>query len=606
VSAVDDVLFGDAAEQPAIVDVTDRALDQARTARGVPRVPAQAGGAPAGGWSAPRPEPGGPPFAGLDLGGPGRSAGWDRQPTRHGDHDLQGAVDDAELRVELDDDAADDGRGGGGAGRGGWGGRRRPARQRPARQRHRALLGALLAADAAGLSAGVVASLLARDPHRQALGPGAAAWLELVLAVPVWWLAIGTAGGYPARYRAGGVPRTAALVTGAVRFAAPVLVLLALARPTAVRGAALALPVALAAAALLRPVAVAAVRLLVGEVGRRVLVVGSAAATAAVGERLAQRRTCSLRVVGRCSWERLGGPAGPYGVDGYGVGTADVVRRRVTAVARSARADLVLVADSAALPADALRRLAWSLEGTGLGLLVATGLSDVAPSRLRVHLAADLPLLAIDEPAFTGAPRVAKEIVDRAGAAVLLALLSPLMLLVAAGVKLADPGPALFRQERVGRYGERFTMYKFRSMRVDAERWRPVLERLNDHLAGGHGRTLFKMRRDPRVTTVGRLLRRSSLDELPQLINVVRGQMSLVGPRPPLPAEVECYETEALRRLRVKPGLTGLWQVSGRSDLDWPESVRLDLSYVENWSMALDARILARTLLAVVSGRGAR
>jgi len=336
---------------------------------------------------------------------------------------------------------------------------------------------------------------------------------------------------------------------------------------------------------------------------RRVLVIGSAAATAAVVARLSAAGSTRLQVVGRCAWERLGGDGG---VDGYGVGGADVVRRRVTAVARAARADLLLVADAGALPADGVRRLAWSLEGTGLGLLVATGLSDVAASRLRVHLAADLPFLAVDEPAFTGAPRVVKALLDRVGAAVLLVLLSPLMLLVAVAVAIADPGPAVFRQQRVGRHGEQFTMYKFRSMRVDAERWRPLLESLNDHLARGGGATLFKMRRDPRVTTVGRLLRRSSLDELPQLVNVLRGQMSLVGPRPPLPAEVECYETDALRRLRVKPGITGLWQVSGRSDLDCRESVRLDVSYVENWSVALDLRILCRTVLAVVSGRGAR
>ena len=604
-SAVDDVLFGDGVERPAVVDVTDRALEQARVA---PRATARAGG------PVPGPRGRGPQGSGRGTGlwagsrtGTGTgTAGVQERSGLQDRHEAAEDVDDAALRVELDDsdgERADRGR-----------------PRRTARARQRMLLVALLTADAAGLGAGWAAAVQAREPRWHALAPAGAALVALLAAVPAWWVAIGTAGGYPARYRAGGVPRVASLAEGAVRFATPALVVTALARPAATPGVALALPVALAAAAVLRLLAVAVVRLLGGEVGRRVLVVGSAAATAAAMDRLARRRTCPLHVVGRCSWERIGGSAGPDGqvrgldgygrgaadVDGYGVGTADVVRRRVTAVARAARADLVLVADSAALPADGLRRLAWSLEGTGLGLLVATGLSDVAPSRLRVHLAADLPLLAVDEPAFTGAPRVAKEIVDRVGAAVLLVVLAPLMLLVAAGVTLADPGPALFRQERVGRYGERFTMYKFRSMRVDAERWRPVLERLNDHLASGHGRTLFKLQGDPRVTTVGRLLRRSSLDELPQLLNVLRGEMSLVGPRPPLPAEVECYETEALRRLRVKPGLTGLWQVSGRADLDWPEAVRLDLSYVENWSMGLDVRILARTLLAVVGGQGAR
>jgi lipopolysaccharide/colanic/teichoic acid biosynthesis glycosyltransferase len=176
------------------------------------------------------------------------------------------------------------------------------------------------------------------------------------------------------------------------------------------------------------------------------------------------------------------------------------------------------------------------------------------------------------------------------------------LLAVAAAVRASGPGPVIFRQQRVGRHGERFVMLKFRSMCADAPTLRARLEAVNDHRAG----VLFKMRSDPRVTGVGRVLRRLSLDELPQLVNVLRGEMSLVGPRPALPSEVERYEPDVLRRLLVKPGLTGLWQVSGRSDLDWAETVRLDLGYVENWSLALDARILLHTVRAVVRGTGAR
>jgi lipopolysaccharide/colanic/teichoic acid biosynthesis glycosyltransferase len=179
-------------------------------------------------------------------------------------------------------------------------------------------------------------------------------------------------------------------------------------------------------------------------------------------------------------------------------------------------------------------------------------------------------------------------------------LAAPLVAALAFAVRLTSPGPVFFRQERVGVDGRRFTMLKFRSMVVDAEERRRALSELDQ----GNG-PLFKIYADPRVTPVGALLRRFSLDELPQLINVLRGDMSLVGPRPPLPDEVAAYDDVAVRRLRVRPGMTGLWQVSGRSDLSWEESLRLDLRYVDNWSMALDLSILWRTCRAVLRGAGA-
>jgi lipopolysaccharide/colanic/teichoic acid biosynthesis glycosyltransferase len=182
----------------------------------------------------------------------------------------------------------------------------------------------------------------------------------------------------------------------------------------------------------------------------------------------------------------------------------------------------------------------------------------------------------------------------------LLALISPLLVTIAIAVKLSSPGPVFFRQTRIGAGGARFTMLKFRSMVADAERRRADLTHLNE----GND-VLFKVRHDPRVTRVGAVLRRFSLDELPQLANVVRGDMSLVGPRPPLPDEVAIYTDDAVRRLRVRPGLTGLWQISGRSDLSWEESLRLDLRYVDNWSLALDVFILWRTWRAVARGAGA-
>jgi exopolysaccharide biosynthesis polyprenyl glycosylphosphotransferase len=247
-----------------------------------------------------------------------------------------------------------------------------------------------------------------------------------------------------------------------------------------------------------------------------------------------------------------------------------------------------------------LKRLGWDLEGAGVDLVVAPALTDVAGPRVHVRPVSGLQLLYVEQPEFTGPTRVMKEAFDRAFAAVALLVASPLLVLIAAAVKLTSSGPVIFRQVRVGRDGGMFTVYKFRTMVVDAE------HRLADlwHRNEGDG-VLFKLREDPRVTRVGRVLRRFSFDELPQLVNVLVGNMSLVGPRPALPSETEQYGRATSRRLLVKPGITGLWQVSGRSDLSWEDSVRLDLYYVENWSFLGDIQILWKTLSAVVRGNGA-
>jgi lipopolysaccharide/colanic/teichoic acid biosynthesis glycosyltransferase len=179
-------------------------------------------------------------------------------------------------------------------------------------------------------------------------------------------------------------------------------------------------------------------------------------------------------------------------------------------------------------------------------------------------------------------------------------LFSPVLAGTALAIKLTSPGPVLFRQVRVGKDGRDFVMYKFRTMYADAAARLAEVRHLNDY-----DDVLFKVRDDPRVTRVGRWLRRFSVDEVPQLINVLRGQMSLVGPRPPLPEEVAAYPADMRRRLAVRPGLTGLWQVSGRSDLPFEEAVKLDLRYVENWSFTLDLVILLRTLTAVLRASGA-
>ena len=264
------------------------------------------------------------------------------------------------------------------------------------------------------------------------------------------------------------------------------------------------------------------------------------------------------------------------------------------------RADVVAVASHPDLSGHALRRLAWSLDERGVDLIVSPGIVEVAGPRLSIRPVAGLSLLHLERPATRGGRMLVKGLLDRCLAMALIIATSPLMLAAAIAVKTTTQGPVLFNQTRIGVRGKPFRMLKFRSMIIDAEARRAALTDLNEDDG-----LKFKIREDPRVTRVGRILRRFSIDELPQLWNVLRGEMSLVGPRPPLPQEVEAYDTDATRRLRVRPGLTGLWQVSGRSDLSWEESLRLDLRYVDNWSLALDVVIMLRTWRAVLGRSGA-
>lgn len=263
-------------------------------------------------------------------------------------------------------------------------------------------------------------------------------------------------------------------------------------------------------------------------------------------------------------------------------------------------ADAVAVSAGVQLHPQTLRHLGWELAARNVGLIMAPALTDIAGPRIHTQQVAGLPLIHVTTPTLEGGQRVAKRLFDVVVSGVLIVCASPLMALIALTVKLDSRGPALFRQERVGIEGAPFKMLKFRSMVMDAESQLSALAAKNE----GSG-VLFKMKSDPRVTRAGSFLRRYSLDELPQLFNVFSGSMSLVGPRPPLPREVEAYEHDVRRRLLVKPGLTGLWQVSGRSNLSWQDSVRLDLYYVENWSMAGDMVILLRTARAVFLSTGA-
>jgi exopolysaccharide biosynthesis polyprenyl glycosylphosphotransferase len=269
-------------------------------------------------------------------------------------------------------------------------------------------------------------------------------------------------------------------------------------------------------------------------------------------------------------------------------------------VVRSIRAGTVAVLSCPEMDGVKLRTLAWELEKTGTDLCVAPALLDVAGPRTTVRPTAGLTLLHVDHPQLSGPRQVVKDLFDRCAAGFGLVALLPLMLLIAVAIRISDGGPALFTQTRVGKSGEPFKIYKFRTMVVDAEARLAEIREKNE--SDG---VLFKIRRDPRITAIGARLRKSSLDELPQLINVLRGEMSLVGPRPALPEEAAEYADHVRRRLVVKPGLTGMWQVNGRSELSWEETVRLDLRYVENWSFALDLQILWKTVSVMLHGSGA-
>ncbi len=322
----------------------------------------------------------------------------------------------------------------------------------------------------------------------------------------------------------------------------------------------------------------------------RVLVAGPEDAVADLVDDL-RRARCEL--AGVCVPERSSLVPDP-GVELI-VGMDDLAAR-----AEAIGVDAVIALPCPGLRADRLRRTSWALGERGIQLLVCPGLIGVETHRATLAPVGDAPLLHVRAPEVRGARRFAEDVVHRILATMALALALPVILAIAAAVRLDSAGPAFYRQVRLGRDGVPFVMWKFRTMVLDADRRRAALEPATD--ADG---PLFKLRSDPRVTRLGGFLRRYSLDELPQLLNVARGDMALVGPRPPLPSEVSRYDDTARRRLVVKPGLTGLWQVSGRSDLSWAESVRLDLHYVDNWSLALDLRILLRTIRAVLGHTGA-
>ncbi|HXW43612.1 MAG TPA: sugar transferase [Streptosporangiaceae bacterium] len=332
---------------------------------------------------------------------------------------------------------------------------------------------------------------------------------------------------------------------------------------------------------------------------QKVLAVGYPDVVADMASQLQRESYHGLAVVGAC----LAGSGVWFGTDASSeVGGIPAVYglEAVPQMAQEFGADTVAVLSCPEMSGTRLRELAWDLEKTGTSLCVAPAVLDIAGPRMSIRSAAGLPLVYMEHPEFTGIPRLLKAAFDRTFAVVALLLLSPLMAVVAVLIKLSDRGPVLFSQVRVGVDNTPFRIYKFRTMVADAEARKAELTGHNE--TGG---VLFKIREDPRITPIGSFMRRWSLDELPQLFNVLLGDMSLVGPRPALPEEADQYHHHVRRRLAVKPGITGLWQVNGRSDLPWEEAVRLDLRYVENWTFMLDLQILWKTWSAIGSGTGA-
>ena len=333
-----------------------------------------------------------------------------------------------------------------------------------------------------------------------------------------------------------------------------------------------------------------------GQYSARVLLVGSESSVAQVARELRRAPHAGYRVVGACV------PSGRIadmiaGTDIPIMGNVDNVERAMLATG----ADTVAVTSTDELPADKVKQISWGLEAGRQHLVLAPSITDVAGPRIQMRPVSGLPLIHVETPRFSGGQRFAKRTTDLVASIVGIVVISPLLLFLALSVRLSSKGPVLFRQTRIGLGGREFTMFKFRSMVVNAE---DLLAQLERQKRDAGNEVLFKMKNDPRVTRVGRVMRKFSLDELPQLFNVIGGSMSLVGPRPPLPQEVAQYADHVHRRFLVKPGITGLWQVSGRSTLSWEDTVRLDLSYVENWSLIGDLGILARTAKAAIAPGG--
>jgi exopolysaccharide biosynthesis polyprenyl glycosylphosphotransferase len=332
-----------------------------------------------------------------------------------------------------------------------------------------------------------------------------------------------------------------------------------------------------------------------GEYSARVILVGSPQSAAHIARELGRNTSDGYLVVGACI---------PSGRPGTLLQDTDVPvfgdLNSVHQALAEAGADTVAITSSEELTPRGIRELSWGLDGGRQHLIVAPSLTDIGGPRIHTRPVAGLPLIHVEMPRYEGRKLFTKRGFDIVGSAVLLLVLSPFLVALAVIVALTSRGPVLYRQERIGLNGKPFNMLKFRSMKDKADSELAGL--LADQ--GRDNEPLFKVQNDPRVTPAGRVLRKHSLDEFPQLLNVLRGDMSLVGPRPQRDGEVALYDDAARRRLLLKPGMSGLWQIGGRSTLAWEDAIRLDLYYVENWSMMGDLVILWRTLKAVLAPGG--
>jgi exopolysaccharide biosynthesis polyprenyl glycosylphosphotransferase len=485
--------------------------------------------------------------------------------------------------------------------------KRSPRTRRAARRHHRWVRPYRLAlividfavASAAGLIA-VATSPRANsgDPIAQSgLGSPQVLVLTAALLVPAAWAVMLWAhGAYEARYLGLGSDEFKRVVKAAITLTATICFLaFTLKAPLSRKAVATVLPLILLYTVAGRYAARKALHMIRkrGRAQHRLLLVGTLGEALSVYRITTRNPHAGLRPVGIALSEgRLErGSRTPLPVS---EGIKDVLER-----ADEYGADTIAVCGHRGMSSENLRRLAWQLEGTGVDLVVAPSLTNIAGPRVHVRPVEGLPLLHVEEPTMSGLAWLLKGVIDRASAAFGLVVLSPILGAVAAMIKMGSPGPVFFRQARAGRGGEAIHVWKFRTMYVDAEERLAQLMEQNE--TDG---LLFKMKEDPRITRVGGWLRRLSLDELPQLINVLAGEMSLVGPRP-LPTRDEDYVGDSRRRLLVRPGITGLWQVSGRSNLSWEDAVRLDLYYVDNWSLVFDAMIMWKTLFAVLKREGA-
>lgn len=422
-------------------------------------------------------------------------------------------------------------------------------------------------------------------------------YLAITLTMPLLWLgAVALSGGYDSRFFGVGSDEFRKVFNAGVTLTATVAIICYTVKFDLARGyMAIVLPTAtvLDLVARFRLRKRLHVRRSTGACFQRVVAIGPADSVTGLITELRRDSYHGLAVIAACL---TGEPAGH---DLAGVPVHGGIEATAQAV-RHFDADSVAVLACPELTSVRLRELAWELEERGTEIYVAPALLDVAGPRTTIRPIAGLPLLHVDHPELSGGRQVLKMLFDRASAVAAIVLLSVLFIAIAIVIKLGDGGPVFFKQLRVGQNGQGFLVWKFRTMVVDAEQRKHLLAVENE----GNG-VLFKLRKDPRITKAGAWLRRYSLDELPQLINVLLGHMSLVGPRPALPQETASYGRHMLRRLAVKPGITGLWQVSGRSDLSIADSVRLDVRYVENWSLILDLQIIWKTLRAILSGSGA-